>query len=467
MDQPPFCLECFSSSKRTKFLACTHVFCEDCLLRRYLRESYKLECIVCSGMTVFDLQFEIDYTKSRYGDSSPKYASEMQVGRGRGSIGIDGGGGGGGGAGVGGLATRKSKASTSISMAPMLSLAYNPGARILDRKASGLIGDLIDELGCNPMGLALFLPPAEKETLTSAQVAAGRGMNPKSAKRRKKGRALLFVADWDNHRIQVFNAIDSSVHKQISGGHGSGADQLIAPEGICLGLDPKDPLLYVCDTGNHRIQRYNAHSGRHVGAMASVGGKGAGVGQLHGPCGICVGSADPSDVVGGDRLLYVSEFHNNCVQVFDAATGLHVRMIGENLLRGPRGVCLGPILAGSEPIDQLLYVVDSIGGSVQVFSTRSGAHVRKIEGAGANRLKNPAGLCLGSSGIVAGDTADRLLYVCDCDNSRIQVFDIDTGECKRTIETGDVPFFVISALDPWGRPLLFASVAQACVRVLD
>ena len=413
-------------------------------------------------MTVFDLQFEIDHTKSRDGDASPKYASEMQVGGGRGSIGKSGGGGGGG-----GLATRKSKVSAPISPAPMLSLAYNPGGRILDRKSSGLIGDLTDELGFNPMGLALFIPLAEKETITKTQVAAGRGMNPRSVKRRKKGRALLFVADWDNHRIQVFNAIDSSVHKQISGGHGSGADQLIAPEGICLGLDPIDPLLYVCDTGNHRIQIYNAHSGRHVGAIASVDGKGAGVSQLHGPCGICVGPADPSDV-SGDRLLYVSEFHNNRVQVFDAVTGLHVRMIGENLLRGPRGVCLGPSLAGSEPTDQLLYVVDSIGGSVQVFSARSGAHVRKIEGTGANRLQNPAGLCLGSSStMVAGDTADRLLYVCDCDNSRIQVFDIDTGDCKRMIEIGDVPFFVISALDPWGRPLLFASVAQACVRLLN
>ena len=52
----------------------------------------------------------------------------------------------------------------------------------------------------------------------------------------------MAVADKDNHRIQVFNAIDSSVLRQISGGYGSGVDQLIAPEGICLGSDPVDPL---------------------------------------------------------------------------------------------------------------------------------------------------------------------------------------------------------------------------------
>jgi hypothetical protein len=346
-----------------------------------------------------------------------------------------------------------------LSGGPLISLLYNPDARILDRKSSGLIGGLKDELGMNPMGLALFIPLADRKTVTSARVAEGHGKNPRSIKRKnKKSGALLFVADWDNHRIQVFNAIDSSAQAPISGGYGSGADQLIAPEGICLGTDPVDPLLYVCDTGNHRIQIYNAHSGLHVGSIASVGGRGAGVGQLHGPCGICIGP---------DLLLYVSEFHNNRVQVFDAATGLHVCMIGGDLLRGPRGVCLGPgLVGGSETTDQLLYVVDSIGGSVQVFNARSGAHVRKIEGVDGNRLKNPAGVCLGSSGIKAGDVSERLLYVCDCGNSRVQVFDVRTGDCKRTIAAGDVPFFVATALDPWGRPLLFTSLQQSCIRLL-
>ena len=368
-------------------------------------------------------------------------------------------------------------------IAPLLSSSYNLCTRILDRKSTGLIGSLKDELGVNPMGLSLFLstpnnsaytggdsvPPPHSDVINSSDT------HPKRVKRRRKriAGALLFVADWDNHRILVFNAVDSSVLRQISGGYGSGVDQLIAPEGICLGSDPVDPLLYVCDSGNHRIQIFNAMSGRHVRAISSIGGKGSGAGQLNGPVAICTGSVDPGNAAG-DQLLFVSEFHNNRVQVFDASTGLHVRMIGEGVLRGPRGLCLGPgpgrgveRADASDQLDQLLYVVDSVGGSIQVFNARTGAHVRVIEGADANQLKNPAGICLGGGSIMAGDTADRPIYVCDCGNSRIQVFDAHSGECTRSIPVGDVPFFIVTALDPGGRPLLITSVAQSCVRVMS
>jgi len=60
----------------------------------------------------------------------------------------------------------------------------------------------------------------------------------------------IYVTDKNNNRIQVFSANGTFLTKFGSEGDGSG--QFILPEGV--GVDVNTGLVYVADTGNHRIQ---------------------------------------------------------------------------------------------------------------------------------------------------------------------------------------------------------------------
>ena len=70
----------------------------------------------------------------------------------------------------------------------------------------------------------------------------------------------IFVNDRTNNRIQVFNAITGAYLRTIGRGAGSGPGQLNGAYGLAL-LTPTEefqgnpnPLLFVADYGNHRIQ---------------------------------------------------------------------------------------------------------------------------------------------------------------------------------------------------------------------
>jgi DNA-binding beta-propeller fold protein YncE len=62
-----------------------------------------------------------------------------------------------------------------------------------------------------------------------------------------KGR--LYVADWGNHRIQVFTA--NGQFLTTFGKQGKGEGNFLRPTD--LDIDDKDRL-YVVDSGNHRVQ---------------------------------------------------------------------------------------------------------------------------------------------------------------------------------------------------------------------
>ena len=64
---------------------------------------------------------------------------------------------------------------------------------------------------------------------------------------------LVYVADINNHRVQVFNGRDGSFVR-MWGSQGSGQSQFNNPEGICFSADG---LVYVADNGNHRVQVFN------------------------------------------------------------------------------------------------------------------------------------------------------------------------------------------------------------------
>jgi tripartite motif-containing protein 71 len=60
---------------------------------------------------------------------------------------------------------------------------------------------------------------------------------------------LAYVVDWDNDRVQVFNARDGEFVRSW-GSKGKGDGQFLSLGGIAVA----DELVYVIDRGNHRVQ---------------------------------------------------------------------------------------------------------------------------------------------------------------------------------------------------------------------
>jgi DNA-binding beta-propeller fold protein YncE len=286
---------------------------------------------------------------------------------------------------------------------------------------------------------------------------------------------LLYVSDFYNDRVQVFDATTGQVVRSIGNGQGSELGSLDGPHGLVLQLPSRSgdsPLLYVSDTNNHRVLVFDAITGR---AIRNIGNNaGSNFGSLSQPRGLALQLPSRS---GDDPLLYVSDFDNDLVQVFNVTTGLVTRSIDDDQgselghLLGPEGLALQlPSRPGDNP---LLYVADTCNHRIQVFDAITGLAIRSMgngKGTALGQLQDPLGVALQ----LPSRSSDRaLLYVADLRNHRIQVFDAVTGEALRELPVGDEahggevgPFGVIVHREPDGSSLLFVSCSNGRVQVM-
>jgi uncharacterized protein (TIGR03663 family) len=116
----------------------------------------------------------------------------------------------------------------------------------------------------------------------------------------------VYVADTWNHRVQVFSADGQFLRQWGQFGEAPVAavsgDLLYGPRDIAVSAEGD---VYVSDTGNKRIVRYDP-DGNMLGAVGGIGG---GDGQFQEPVGLAL--AD-------DGTLYVADTWNQRVQVFSA-----------------------------------------------------------------------------------------------------------------------------------------------------
>ncbi|NCD21875.1 MAG: hypothetical protein EOL90_02905 [Spartobacteria bacterium] len=115
------------------------------------------------------------------------------------------------------------------------------------------------------------------------------------------GNGLVYVADTDNDRIQAFGGDGRFYWK--SGASGTNPGQFTRPRGLQLGLNDR---IYVADTGNHRIQVLESN-GEFVGALGKMG---AGEGEVN----------QPYDVVPAldSSFVYVADTWNHRLQKLQA-----------------------------------------------------------------------------------------------------------------------------------------------------
>ena len=120
---------------------------------------------------------------------------------------------------------------------------------------------------------------------------------PKSVAVSPKG--LIYVAEKGNNRIQVFN---SEAYHLFSFGEKSGSNRMVAPYGLFVRAD----TVYVTLTNQHAIQAYTAEGA----FVRQKGREGREEGRLKLPTGI-----DGEEVRG---KIYVCDTGNNRIQIFDS-----------------------------------------------------------------------------------------------------------------------------------------------------
>jgi DNA-binding beta-propeller fold protein YncE len=153
------------------------------------------------------------------------------------------------------------------------------------------------------------------------------------------GDDFVFVADWNNRRVQVLTPT-LDFHAFLGVGH------LDQPCGVPVCND--DDVVVVSEPVLHRISVFKRCDGalrRHIGSQ------GRGDGQLDSPFGLCF--------MSGHRHVAVADGENNRVSVF-SVEGEFVRHVGVGVLKYPHGVACS---ASDE-----LVVADASGGRIVVLS---------------------------------------------------------------------------------------------------
>lgn len=140
-------------------------------------------------------------------------------------------------------------------------------------------------------------------------------------------RNFIFVADYDNHRIQKFAS--NGEFLQCAGCEGSSPLQFKFPFDLAVNCTTK--RIYVADQKNHRIQILDSS----LKFCKAFGSEGQAPGQLSYPCGIAVAL---------DGRVYVTDSGNSRVQVF-SPEGEYMRHFSEKgsadrRLSNPVGICI-------------------------------------------------------------------------------------------------------------------------------
>ena len=166
----------------------------------------------------------------------------------------------------------------------------------------------------------------------------------------------IFVLDSGNQRVHVFDAEGLPLN---SWGEAGSGDAQFSPEGDGpWGIGVDDQFVYVADTWNHRVQKFS-HDGEFLGAFGQNGDPLAmpnnGLGIFFGPRDI---------LMGDDGLIYINDTGHHRIQIMDP-DGNFIGQIGltNQLGIGP-GEFYEPVGSAQGP-DGSIYVTDTWNGRMQ------------------------------------------------------------------------------------------------------
>ncbi len=213
----------------------------------------------------------------------------------------------------------------------------------------------------------------------------------------------VYVPDTGNNRIQIFDA-STGAFITTWGSSGSGPSQFSNPWGVAI--SPVNGDIYVVDRDNNRIQVFNSQ--RQYKLQLGAGTYGSSNTEFAGPAGVAV------DTAGN---IYVVDQDNNRVQKCTVSGAAYTcsPFVG---VTGQSGDDFGHLAwPYSVAVDNSgrVYVADTSNQRVQVFDS-TGAYLTTVGGnwgSTTGDLREPKGVAVDSAGN---------LYVTDWRNHRIQKF---------------------------------------------
>ena len=216
----------------------------------------------------------------------------------------------------------------------------------------------------------------------------------------------IYVGSW-NGFIYVF---DQTGHlKNTIGSEGSGDGQFRKPRGISI----KGDVLYIADSGNHRIQKLT--SGGEF--LHKFGQKGSGQGQFDGPSAV---------IADSNNRLIVSDHRNHRIQIFneDGSWLLTIdgKASGNHSVRYPCGLALDP--QGN------IHIAAFGSKTINVF-TIEGVYVRSY-----GDTNDPTGIAIDGKG-----------YSVVADYDSLSIYD-PLGYKIHTVWSNALNLYVGLALDP-------------------
>ena len=201
----------------------------------------------------------------------------------------------------------------------------------------------------------------------------------------------IAVSEDENDRVQVFRS--DGTFLRCFGGFGHEKGEFHYPRGIAY---DQNGNIFVSDSGNSRVQIFDEHGNY----LDTFGKKGSYDSQLK----------DPSDlIIESDGNIIIADSDNAEVKVFSSAKQILQKIGGHEIFKYPYS-CV--------KYKQYLIVSDYHDDCVKVFDRERGTFLYKFGSVGNRdgQFKHPS--------CVAVDKAGHLM-VCDENNHRIQVFKLN------------------------------------------
>jgi sugar lactone lactonase YvrE len=217
----------------------------------------------------------------------------------------------------------------------------------------------------------------------------------------------VYIADFRNNRIQKW-AAGASSGITLAGSYttGSNANQFAGIAGIHL---DKGRALYVSDSGNNRIQKFGPNSNSATNGLTVAGGNGSGsaTNQLRGPEDVYVDQA---------RAVYVADYGNARIQKWAVGATSPVTVAGGNGI-GTAANQFGFTASVFVDDNGDVYVADYSNERIQKWTVGAAVGLTVAggngSGSGPNQLNSPSGVYVDKMGAI---------YVSDQRNHRVQKF---------------------------------------------
>ena len=262
--------------------------------------------------------------------------------------------------------------------------------------------DLVTKWGSSGKGEGQFNHPASVDTDDNGQ--------------------RLYVADLDNHRIQVLDGDGNYI--TAWGKFGKGEGQFNGPGNVAV--DTENKVVFVADIKNNRIEKFDLN-GNYISQWGKLGSE---EGQFDHPGDIAL---DPQN-----KELYITDIYNNRIQKFNYDGNFTTQWgsfgTAASEFNRPAGMSM-------DPAEGHIFVSDTVNDRIQVFDV-NGNFVTEWGSPGSEngQFNRPDGIYF--------EPSEKLVYVADRKNNRIQVFENDGnfidewavtgGDPKNTVKPRDV-----------------------------